>query len=55
MTLLERAEFPRYHIGESLLPSCKPFLRFIDAEDTIAKHGFTVKVSGDSLGAVESI
>ncbi|KAJ7796256.1 putative halogenase [Mycena olivaceomarginata] len=36
--------FPRYHIGESMLPSCRPFLRFIGAEEKIVNHGFTVKV-----------
>ncbi|KZW00975.1 putative halogenase [Exidia glandulosa HHB12029] len=43
VTLLERAHFPRYHIGESLLPSCKPFLKFIDALDKVASHGFMPK------------
>lgn len=36
----------RYHIGESLLPSIRTFLQFIDAEETIVSHGFTVKVDG---------
>ncbi|KAJ7090628.1 FAD/NAD-P-binding domain-containing protein [Mycena epipterygia] len=44
VTLLEKERFPRYHIGESMLPSCRPFLRFIGAEEKVAKHGFTVKV-----------
>ncbi|KAF7334715.1 FAD/NAD P-binding domain-containing protein [Mycena venus] len=43
VTILERDVFPRYHIGESLLPSCRPFLRFIDAEEMIKKHGFADK------------
>ncbi|KAJ7621525.1 putative halogenase [Mycena polygramma] len=43
VTLLERDIFPRYHIGESLLPSCRPFLRFIGAEELVKNHGFTEK------------
>ncbi|KAJ7220920.1 putative halogenase, partial [Mycena pura] len=42
--LLEKDRFPRYHIGESLLPSCRSFLRFIGAEEKVVNHGFTVKV-----------
>ena len=34
----------RYHIGESLIPSVKHYLRFIGAEDKVANHGFVVKV-----------
>lgn len=41
--LLESASFPRYHIGESTLPSLRPFLNFIGAEDKVINHGFTVK------------
>ncbi|KAJ7790794.1 putative halogenase [Mycena olivaceomarginata] len=44
VTLLEKEHFPRYHIGESMLPSCRPFLRFIGAEEKVVNHGFTVKV-----------
>ncbi|KAJ7592018.1 hypothetical protein C8J56DRAFT_1013503 [Mycena floridula] len=43
VTVIEAASFPRYHIGESMLPSVRPFLRFIDAESKVAAHGFTVK------------
>ncbi|RDX55249.1 FAD/NAD(P)-binding domain-containing protein [Lentinus brumalis] len=43
VVLFEAAQFPRYHIGESLLPSVRHFLRFIDAEDKIASHGFVRK------------
>ncbi|KAJ7983266.1 putative halogenase [Mycena polygramma] len=43
VTLLERDVFPRYHIGESLLPSCRPFLKFIDAEELVKSHGFAEK------------
>ncbi|KAF8202554.1 hypothetical protein BJ912DRAFT_920902 [Pholiota molesta] len=34
---------PRYHIGESMLPSIRPFMRFIDAEEKVSSHGFTFK------------
>ncbi|MFI0446961.1 NAD(P)/FAD-dependent oxidoreductase [Actinomadura sp. 6N118] len=41
--LLERAVFPRYHIGESLLLSCVPVLHASGAYDRVARHGFQVK------------
>ncbi|KAJ7501502.1 putative halogenase [Mycena galericulata] len=44
VTLLEREHFPRYHIGESMLPSCRPFMRFIGAEQKVIDYGFCVKV-----------
>ncbi|TFK39897.1 putative halogenase [Crucibulum laeve] len=43
VTLIERETFPRYHIGESMLPSCRHFMRFIGAESLIKNHGFIVK------------
>ncbi|KAG1776888.1 putative halogenase [Suillus placidus] len=43
VTLLEAAHFPRYHIGESLLPSVRPFLAFVGAEESIMNYGFTIK------------
>ncbi|KAG2040546.1 FAD/NAD-binding domain-containing protein [Suillus americanus] len=43
VTLLEAAKFPRYHIGESLLPSVRSFLAFIDAEESVMNYGFTLK------------
>lgn len=43
VVLMEAATFPRYHIGESMLPSLRDYLRFIDLEDEVAKHGFCVK------------
>ncbi|ETW76184.1 putative halogenase [Heterobasidion irregulare TC 32-1] len=43
VTLLERDVFPRYHIGETLLPSSGPFLSLIDALGLIKSHGFTPK------------
>ncbi|KAF8067527.1 putative halogenase [Lyophyllum atratum] len=43
VTLLEKDFFPRYHIGESMLPSCRSFLQFVDAEEKVKKHGFAKK------------
>ncbi|KAH7886566.1 putative halogenase [Phlebopus sp. FC_14] len=43
VVVLEAAAFPRYHIGESLLPSVRHFLKFIDAERLVVAHGFTPK------------
>jgi flavine halogenase len=34
----------RYHIGESMLPSCPQFLKLIDLEDTVKNFGFCRKV-----------
>ncbi|SPB46658.1 Elongation factor Tu GTP binding domain family protein [Aspergillus niger] len=38
--LLEADRFPRYHIGESTLPSLRHFFKFIDFYDTFDAHGF---------------
>ncbi|KAJ3998709.1 hypothetical protein F5050DRAFT_1742720 [Lentinula boryana] len=46
VAVLEAAKFPRYHIGESLLPSVRNYLRFIGAEEKVAKYGFTRKPGG---------
>ncbi|KAG6837830.1 hypothetical protein H0H93_016198 [Arthromyces matolae] len=43
VTLLEADKFPRYHIGESLIPSVRPYFRFIDAESILVNHGFISK------------
>ncbi|KAL4862712.1 hypothetical protein BDV12DRAFT_202789 [Aspergillus spectabilis] len=40
-TVFSEADFfPRYHIGESLLPSTRDFLKFIDLYDKFESHGF---------------
>jgi len=36
--------FSRYHVGESLIPSARHYLRFIDAEKKMMNCGFTRKV-----------
>ncbi|MFK4071585.1 NAD(P)/FAD-dependent oxidoreductase [Streptomyces sp. NPDC029674] len=43
VTLLERDRFPRYHIGESLLPSLLPVLDVLGARDLVERHGFIRK------------
>ncbi|RAL12971.1 NAD(P)/FAD-dependent oxidoreductase [Aspergillus homomorphus CBS 101889] len=42
--LLEADQFPRYHIGESMLASIRHLLRFIDLDQAFDQHGFTKKV-----------
>src|SRR5262245_206413 len=41
--LFERDLFPRYHIGESLVPACLPLLESIGARDLVAAQGFVPK------------
>ncbi|EED13806.1 conserved hypothetical protein [Talaromyces stipitatus ATCC 10500] len=43
VVLLEADEFPRYHVGESMLASMRFFLRFIGLEKTFDEHGFEKK------------
>jgi len=43
VVLLESAKFPRYHIGESMIPSVRFFLRLIDLDDAVSQHGFLMK------------
>ncbi|RAJ61635.1 flavin-dependent dehydrogenase [Streptomyces sp. Amel2xB2] len=43
VTVIERDTFPRYHIGESILPSCLPILELLGARQKIEAHGFQVK------------
>ncbi len=46
VTLIERDVFPRYHIGESLLPSCLEILDLIGAREKIENYGFQRKEGG---------
>ncbi|KAH7883168.1 hypothetical protein F5I97DRAFT_1939012 [Phlebopus sp. FC_14] len=43
VVVLEAARFPRYHIGESLIPSVRHYLRFIGAEQKLVNYGFEYK------------
>ena len=46
VTLVERDVFPRYHIGESLLPSCLEILEMIGAREKVEAYGFQRKNGG---------
>jgi len=46
VTLIERAVFPRYHIGESLLPSCLEILDLMGVREKVEAHGFQRKEGG---------
>ncbi|KAK8037121.1 radH flavin-dependent halogenase [Apiospora marii] len=43
VVLLEAEKFPRYHVGESMLPSMRHFLKFIGGYEKWDAHGFNVK------------
>jgi flavin-dependent dehydrogenase len=43
VTLFERAHFPRYHIGESLLPTILEILDLLGAREKMEQFGFTRK------------
>ena len=44
VTLLEAARFPRYHVGESILPACLPVLEQLGALEKVERHGFVRKL-----------
>lgn len=46
VTLLERDKFPRYHVGESLLPSVLKVLDLLDVREKVEEFGFTHKHGG---------
>lgn len=46
VTLIEKEVFPRYHVGESLLPSCLEVLDLIGAREKVEKYGFQRKDGG---------
>ena len=43
VALVERDAFPRFHIGESLLPANLPVLERLGVLDRVERHGFIVK------------
>lgn len=43
VVVLERECFPRFSIGESLLPQCMPFLHDAGLLDAVAREGFQLK------------
>ncbi|HEY3630728.1 MAG TPA: NAD(P)/FAD-dependent oxidoreductase [Jatrophihabitantaceae bacterium] len=58
VTLLEREHFPRYHIGESVAPSCRAIIEFagaaekVDARDYPVKRGVLLRWGAESDWAV---
>lgn len=46
VVLMEKEKSPRYHIGESLLLSVRPYLQFVGADEKVLKHGFIKKPGG---------
>lgn len=46
VVVLERERFPRYHIGESLLTSAVPMLKFVGLYERMEAHGFVRKPGG---------
>jgi flavin-dependent dehydrogenase len=46
VTLVEKEVFPRYHIGESLLPSCLEILDLLGVREKVDGYGFTRKGGG---------
>jgi flavin-dependent dehydrogenase len=46
VTLVEKEVFPRYHIGESLLPSCLEILDLLGVREKVDTYGFTRKGGG---------
>lgn len=46
VVLFEKTQFPRYHIGESLLVAAMPILEFAGALEKIDAHGFIKKPGG---------
>ncbi|MFQ5737925.1 MAG: NAD(P)/FAD-dependent oxidoreductase [Acidobacteriota bacterium] len=46
VTLFEKDKFPRYHIGESLLTSAVPLLKFVGLWKRIDDYGFVKKYGG---------
>jgi len=47
--LIEAAEHPRAHVGESLLPGITPILADIDALDAVQRAGFATKTGSTHL------
>ncbi len=41
--IFDRDHFPRYHIGESIVPACKPILELIGLRRAVEEHGFVPK------------
>jgi len=53
--LLEKEHFPRFHIGESLLPCSMPLLEELGAMPAIREHGFLPKYAAEFVTADGSL
>lgn len=51
VVLLERESFPRFHIGESLLPGCLPLFDQLGVHEAIASAGFLPKHAAEFITA----
>jgi flavin-dependent dehydrogenase len=51
--LFERERFPRFHVGESLLPANLPILDRLGVHDAIKKAGFLVKYGASFVDELE--
>ena len=49
VTILERDTFPRFSIGESLLPQCMEFIEQAGMLDAVRKAGFQLKTGAAFL------
>ncbi|PZG18718.1 NAD(P)/FAD-dependent oxidoreductase [Nonomuraea aridisoli] len=47
--VIEREKFPRYHIGESLIPGCLPVVKDLGLTDRLEAMAFTKKYGGTLL------
>ncbi|MEU3369418.1 NAD(P)/FAD-dependent oxidoreductase [Streptomyces sp. NPDC006711] len=43
VTLLERDRFPRYHVGESIAPSCRAIMEYSGVAEKVEARGYPVK------------
>ncbi|KAF9460768.1 hypothetical protein BDZ94DRAFT_1169211 [Collybia nuda] len=43
VAVFEADKFPRYHVGESLIPSVRHYFRYIGAEEVLCSQGFVSK------------
>src|SRR5436190_21986536 len=53
--LLEKERFPRFHIGESLLPCSMPLLEELGVMPALLEHGFLPKYAAEFVTADGSL
>jgi geranylgeranyl reductase family protein len=53
--LLEKERFPRFHIGESLLPCSMPLFEALGVSEALAEHGFLPKYAAEFVTADGSL